>query len=92
MRSSLRLALQFAMTNGQHEIETSGHRASYNLRQKFYRARDEIRESTEDPLSLVADSFSFLVEGKKLVIKFDNTIWESLNEPRSINPNLSGGN
>ncbi|MCK5644196.1 MAG: hypothetical protein KAJ19_25580 [Gammaproteobacteria bacterium] len=52
-----------------------------NLRQKFYRYRDKLRDS-DDELNLIADNFQFELDGCELVISYNNpeNLLEALND------------
>lgn len=63
------------------QIPCTSYTHAYNLRQRFYRYRDKIRESN-DELNLLVDDLCFEIDGGLLVITYDNpeNLLEALND------------
>ncbi len=66
----LALALSQAISEGEVIIAKESFREAYNLRQRFYRFREFLRDE-DHTLSAVADQFKFEVQGNKLRIIFE---------------------
>ena len=60
-----------AIAGDQVRIATNNYNAAYNLRQKFYRYRDQIRASDSE-LVLLVDDLLFEIDNDVLVISYNN--------------------
>lgn len=61
-----------AITDGAFSIKCKNAAHAIRFRQRLYRIRDQLREETENPLSLLADDFRFLLDGKVLTIEYSH--------------------
>jgi len=79
---SIELELVFRESAERRELilPFSSYREAYNFRQRLYRYREQLRNQEDTPLSLVLDHFTFEVQGPKLKISYEPTIWEKLHD------------
>jgi hypothetical protein len=80
----LELVFHEAIKKKELSIPFSSYQESYNFRQRLYRYREALRSvEPASPLSLVVDHFTFEVQGPKLRVTYEPTIWEKLNANES---------
>lgn len=67
-----RLIFQKAFAGEEVRIPHSFPGAANNLRQRFYRYRDKVREDASDEFNLLVDYLHFELQGRELVISYNN--------------------
>ncbi len=70
--------LKKAILQGQVSATYDSAQHAENVRQRFYRYREKLRQSPMNPLALLADDFSFLLDGPKLIVSYKHA--DSTNE------------
>ena len=80
---ALNVALSIAIRDGEFYIANDSNNDANNMRQRFYRYRENIRLNPKNTLYLLVDDLHFEINGRTLVITYNNPnqkILESIND------------
>jgi hypothetical protein len=81
--AGLALILSRAIKKGSITITKESFQEAYNLRQRFYRFREFLRSEGEGELALVSDQFKFVVQGRKLIVSFEQILGDTDDNAKS---------
>lgn len=81
MNIELERVFQEAIVKRELTLSFNSYQEAYNFRQRLYRYREQIRSvEPASALSLVVDHFTFALQGPKLKVSYEPTIWEKQND------------